>query len=368
MEYANVTTFGNQSNGKQPVPIISPSAFTGELPTGDAPLKNVFLPDWFNKPDPLPGVISLAGTTILTHQNSAAIIAKPGAGKSSIIEAIAASYLNDTADNLGFEVDPFCKGVIVIDNERTNYDVWSSFYRMCKRAGISQGAEVSNVTIAGLRSVARLDERIATIEHLLKNHPCSLLLIDGAGDLVTDTNDLQQAIECRIWLREITVKYNIAILVTLHPNPNGDKPRGHQGSEICREAESVLLAKSYDEYTRIITTDFEHGKNRNNPKLTSAYGWSDEKKMFVTADLDNVNDLNPKKKAAENYKKQGVQQLAMVVLAPPKSLRNVELIAAIMDYTKQSEPTANRKINEMLKYDFVTKDAAGIYRINLDSI
>src|SRR5205807_8960626 len=114
-----------------------------------------------------------------------------------------------------------------------------SFYRMCRRAGKNPGDPTNNVLIAGLRAIPRLDERLTTIGRLLKDNPCSLLLIDGLGDLVTDSNDLLQAIECRIWLREITVKYSTSILTTIHPNPNTNKPRGHIGSEGHRESECV---------------------------------------------------------------------------------------------------------------------------------
>src|SRR5687767_9411516 len=80
-------------------------------------LQNVFIPTWTNKPVPIPDVLSLAGTPILGHQNSSAIIALPGHGKSSIIEAVSASYLNPHADSLGFSVDQSCEGIIIIDNE-----------------------------------------------------------------------------------------------------------------------------------------------------------------------------------------------------------------------------------------------------------
>ena len=149
----------------------------------------VFLPDWNNKPKVLPAVLTLNGSSILTHQNLTSIIAAPGFGKSSICEAILASYLNPDVDCLGFKVDPNCRGVIYIDFERTNSDVWNSFSRMCRRAGISEGQGITGVQIAGMRSIPRLDERLSAIEVLLQKYPCSLLILDGAGDMVTDTND-----------------------------------------------------------------------------------------------------------------------------------------------------------------------------------
>lgn len=266
-------------------------------------LENVFVPNWNNKPEELPPALSLNGVSILTSQNLTAVIAPPGAGKSSLSEAACAWHLNFQADALGFEGDENFKGVIYCDFERTNTDVWNSFNRMAKRAGIPFGQEPSKVTIVGMRSIPRLTERMQAIEYFLDNNPCSLLLLDGAGDLVTDTNDLAQAIDCRIWLRELTVKYKLSIFTTLHPNPGSDKPRGHIGSEICREAECVFLAKKMDGDIHILTTSFEHGKNRNSSDLTAAYKWNDNAMMFLTAtvpdEYDSGNRSGSKRKLPE---------------------------------------------------------------------
>jgi hypothetical protein len=59
-------------------------------------------------------------------------------------------------------------------------------------------------------------------------------------------------------------------------------PRGHIGSEIIREAEGVIGVIPGANDTRTITTDFAHGKNRNNKKEDLAhYVWSEEVNMFV---------------------------------------------------------------------------------------
>lgn len=331
-----------------------------EQPLAEELLKNVFIPTWNNKPDPVPDVMRMNGTGILTFQNIGSLIAKPGAGKTSVFEAIIGSYLNPEGDNLGFEVDSSFQGIIGIDNERTETDVWNSYYRIAKRSQIEPGMEMQNTILAGLRSIPRLQNRKAAITWLLDNNPCSLLLIDGAGDLVNDTNDLEEAIECRVWLRELTVKYKISIFVTLHPNPGSEKPRGHHGSEICRESESVLIIKPYDENTRIITTDFEHGKNRNNAPISTAFTWSDNEKMFISADLDNVAVI--KQNAKADRQKAELTELAKKVLAPPKSLGYNELVSVIEEKCGISKSTAKRKVADMLNESLIKKHPDEHYR------
>lgn len=326
----------------------------------DEHLKNIFIPDWNNKPQEVEAVLKLGGTPILTFQNTSTIIALPGVGKSSICESIGASFLNPAADTLGFEVSKDCRGVLIIDNERTTNDVWNSFYRMCKRAGVPQGAEVRKVKIAGLRSIARAQERKKVIERLLCEDEYSLLLIDGIGDLVEDSNDLLQAIECRIWLREVTVKYKLSIITTVHPNPNSTKPRGHVGSEAYRESECALLAKKIDDNSRIITSDFEHGKNRNNSAITTAYQWSEMHNMFISADAEGL--ISNRSANKELVKKNQIELLALKIVPPLTSISRSALENQIRKVEDCSESTAKRKANDMISFGFIKKFDDGLYR------
>ena len=327
----------------------------------DIIIDKVFIPNWENRPLNMPAVLTLAGRSILTHQNLTSIIAAPGYGKSSICESVLASYLNPDADCLGFNVDAECKGVIYIDFERTNFDVWNSFYRMCKRAGIREGQGIPGVQIAGMRSIPRLEERLEAIEKLLQNNPCSLLILDGAGDMVTDTNDLPQAIECRIFLRELTVRYELSILTTLHPNPNSNKPRGHIGGEIMRESEGVLLVKKGDSECRIITSDFDHGKNRNNAPITTGYKWSDDTKMFKSIDIESIAEIA---KAVKNeLNKTKVADIAKKVLSPLDSMKDGELVKAIMKSESISISTAKRLKTNMIDWDIISKRTDSRYQL-----
>ena len=114
---------------KKTLPVFNMDEFKG-LPICEIDTENIFIPDWNNRPPELPPILSLSGIPILTQGNISAIIAAQGIGKSSICESILASYLNPESDCLGFQVYEGCKGIIYIDFERTNTDVWNSFKRM----------------------------------------------------------------------------------------------------------------------------------------------------------------------------------------------------------------------------------------------
>lgn len=351
---------------KKSVPVMTLNDFIGEVKPKkeEAPLplsELVFLPNWANKPKERPAILTLNDVPILSHQNTTAIIAPPGFGKSSICEATPASLINPDADCLGLEVSKNCPGIICIDFERTEIDVWNSFYRTARRAGFTYGHPMNKIVFAGMRAIPRLQERMEAIISLLDNNPCGLLILDGAGDLVTDTNDLPQAIECRIFLRELTVKYNLSVLTTLHPNPGSFKPRGHIGSEILREAECVLIIKNIEGDCKLLTTDFDHGKNRNSSQANACYKWNDENKMFLSVDIDEVR---AKKKDEKDEVKMGwTRTQAKKVLPPPTALKNSELIGAIMKTVCKSESSAKRILKDMAGWGFIEKGEDLYYRL-----
>lgn len=244
--------------------------------------QDIFIPTWDNEPEPQKPVINLGGVPILTFQNVSVLIAQPSYGKSSVCEAILSKALNKDCDALGIELGEINK-CIYIDCERTETDVHNSFKRMNKRAGVNVGETPDQVIITGFRKIARANERRTAIENFIKIHRPDLVIIDGSGDLVTDTNSLEQAVELKVWLRDLTSKYELSIFTTLHPNKGTETARGHIGSELLREAESVLTIKKKGD-VRTITTDFSGGKNRNSGEALSSFMWNDEAGMMTSTD------------------------------------------------------------------------------------
>lgn len=243
-------------------------------------IEKVFIPTKHNRPKELKPILTINDVPILTHQNISVIIAAPGSGKSSVCEAICSSAMNPHCDSLGIKVSTEVQNVLFVDTERVNMDVWNSYNRMNNRAKVKDSDKAQ---IVGTRSIPRLEERRKVIIELIEKFKPELIILDGAGDMVTDTNSLDQAIETRIWFRELTMKYNLSILTTLHPNKGTKNPRGHIGSEILREAHAVFIIET-NGTTKTLTNDFEHGKNRNGAIISSSFSWCDAQKMFISCE------------------------------------------------------------------------------------
>jgi hypothetical protein len=254
---------------------------------------DVFIPNKHNKPPILKPVISINGVGILTHQNITCIIANPGSGKTSVCEAICSAVINPNIDSLGIEVSSEITKILFFDTERVNVDVWNSYDRMNRRAGTQDS---DRAYIVAMRMIPYAKTRRERIEALIEEHQPQLIILDGAADMLDDTNSLPEAEDLTTWIRQLTSKYNLSILTTLHPNKGTTNPRGHIGGELKRQAEGMLFIETNGE-TKTVTNDFAHGKNRNGGKANTSFVWSDDKRMFVSceAPTNSLKKLEPHK-------------------------------------------------------------------------
>jgi len=268
--------------------------------------KRVFYPDWNNQPPPTKPIISIDSKRILSQGGYMAIVSRAGAGKSSICEAIISQVINPQCDALGFQVsltDSRYK-CLYIDTERTVQDTWYSWERMMRRAKVEKPEIDKRITFANLKAVA-VNERICYTEKLLKDNPeIGLVLFDGCSDFVMDVNSIQDTVKFSDWINS----YNplISEVITLHTNPESNKPRGHIGSELLRRAESVLLLRKLDDKVREITTKFEFGKVRNDDDSISIfYQWCASHNMFISTDYTPPKPVNLERE--ESNKKLAVE-------------------------------------------------------------
>lgn len=302
-----------------------------EIPDSIIPKdKRLFIPNWDNKPPIQKTIIKTQGNRILTTGNLLALVSKPGTGKSSICEAIISNLLNSNCDSLGFEVS-LHNGrdkVLYIDTERTLQDTWNSWERTYKRAKIEYPNVDNRLIFANFKAIS-INERKSHLESILNdNKDIGLVIFDGAGDFVRDTNSIQETGEFIDWINSFNS--NISIFVTLHTNLSDNKPRGHLGSELCRRAESVLLVRKLDDGIREITTEFEHGKVRNDNDLaTSYYKYSDETSMFIS--IDHIP-----KKAFNVEKEQDYKLMAEKIFEGKTILSSSYIIKEISNKTEKT--------------------------------
>jgi hypothetical protein len=291
-----------------------------------------------------------------------------GAGKSNLSEAIVSSHLNPHVDTFKMEVtpDPDNRPLLLIDFERTADEILDGCDRILRRIAIDNNPELrteerfKNTFIHGFLRYSKTEDKVNELKHLVAKYQPYLLILDGAASLVYDVNDTRESVSTVAELLSIADINNLAIFCTVHPNPgqqNDFKPRGTFGSELLRQAESVLLLKRApdDRDTRILTTSFMHGKNRSaNDNLETYFRWNDREKMFMSC------DYTPTVKSSKAEKQ---EEVIVSILTDSPGMSYKDLTAAIVAKAGNSIPTAGRWIEEATKRELIFK-VNGLYKLH----
>ena len=216
------------------------------------------------RPERKPANVYLGGTALITAKNFFNLIGRPSFGKSTQCEAILSKIQNKDCDGLGWSFSDDVKRAIWFDCERSLEDCEDSISNIMRRANMREDELLrKRIDVVTLKAKPRGKVRQEIIEEYIKEFRPNFIIIDGAGDLVEDTNSIVEASRVTDYFRRITEEHNVTILTTLHPNLKGlndGSPRGAIGSELMRECQVILSIKKNGDGTRTITTNFKDGK------------------------------------------------------------------------------------------------------------
>jgi nucleoside-triphosphatase THEP1 len=232
-------------------------------------------------------IVYIDGQSFLTNQNISMIQASPGTGKSAICESILSNVLNKECEHIGLYVDESIERAVFFDCERDLSLIDESNERMLQRANVKE--HNSKAIIVGLRKSFSLKLKKARIIQVIEYIKPQIILIDGIGDLVEDTNSIQETTVIYLWLIELITKYNLSVIVTLHPNKGKDTARGHIGSEMLRRCEGIIEVKENLEGIRTMSVT----KARSSEKTKASFKWCKESKRMISCDVKQGNTKKP---------------------------------------------------------------------------
>jgi hypothetical protein len=310
-------------------------------------------------------IIALGETQILSIGNIFTLIAPPGTGKSNIAEAIASNYINGDCDSFGFKVDlPEGKKILLCDTERTKNDCYKGFKRIMNRTGVEpahlKDGLFEDLIFRAFIASESLEESRQDITDILETGEIGLMILDGVGDFVASVNDEEKAKEIVKWLVTMANKHNLGVMVTIHPNPKDPsyKPTGHLGSFLLKKSEAVMVVCKADNNSRLITTNFEHGKVRGGKDmLDTAIEWSDAEHMFMSSDVDQAKTNNKKGKKVDDLFKE-------LFTAIKTSYTYGDLLEAVMKKRGVKKTAANSLIDDAENLNII-KEFRGSYSLNV---
>ena len=298
--------------------------------------------------------VYIDGESFVTAHNLSMIQAPPGIGKSSICESILSNVLNKDCDGLGLYVDEEVERAVFFDCERDLSLIDESNEVMLKRANIKE--HNTKAIIVGLResfSIAEKKQRIIQVVEYIKPQ---LIMIDGVADLVLDTNGIEHTNNAYLWLMEIIVKYDLAIIVTLHPNKGTTTARGHIGSEMLRRCEGVIEVSENIEGIRTMQVT----KARRSKKTKASFKWDEDTQMMVSCDVKQGNTKKPSiMKSLNDYEIEQLKQaLGFEIKHEPGEIVDKKMrvpikykldpiMIALQKYLKEEHPQVNTGTNNV---------------------
>jgi len=242
-------------------------------------------------------VLKLADVPIGRKGGLVTAAAKAGVGKSNMSEAIAAALIavkNEykTKDTMGFEGVNVPGHIIHLDTERSDSDSAIGYQRLARRFDLDFTG-IKSIPFYNYYNLTRYKkntERLNYMKEIVQEQGegCSCIIIDGIGDLCTNTNDAEEVSNLVGWLVAAANEHQILFVMTLHENPRDQKSRGHLGSELWRKAESSFhIRKDVKTGFKKITTNYDFGKVRGaKDTISQDFEWSNEEEyhMFVAID------------------------------------------------------------------------------------
>lgn len=251
---------------------------------------------------------------ILSTDNYCSITAETGIGKSLLSELIASEAIAPGCEpHCPVEISVPDGLVLWADGERATADVVRSYKRIYQRT--EAWKECNQYLLSeDKRKFRRLEIRAMKgvkdkCQFILewvesKREKISLILIDGALDLVKNMNDEEQATALTNLLDHLTKKLNCGIIITVHASTSGKDTdgtgMGHVGKGIGRGAASRTLIRQQEnpegKDIKCWTVDFNGGKVRNGPKkgISIFYMWDRD-----NGDMPHFIDYSPPDKLSK---------------------------------------------------------------------
>jgi len=300
------------------------------------------------RPESQPRVY-IENQSFITAQNISIMIASPGTGKSSLCESILSNVLNNDCKHLGFYVDSEVERAVFFDCERDASLIDRSNDRMLKRAGVDE--HHNKAIIVGLREVFAVSDKMQKIVDVIEFIKPQLILLDGVADLMSNTNSEEDTNAVYNWMNQLCIKYEIAIITTLHPNKNTETARGWIGSEMLRRCEGVAsVRENVDEVRTIKIT-----KARDSGKPQVSFMWCKDTGTMISCDSPKTGvTKQPKIIDALTIYQLEQMKAGMCWMDEDKTIKKGwkfgEFETAVKQYLKEEHPGINAGNNHIGKF------------------
>ena len=214
-------------------------------------------------------VLWYRGQIIGTEGSFSYLIGKEGSGKSYVLSCMAAAVLRQ-GDVLCFSgAMPYGKSkVLFVDTEQSKFYEENVYRRILTLEGRKEDEDDENLLY--IEATDATDEKLREeIEKRLQEEPkIGYIIIDNAGDLVEDINNITETKEnARNWLPSLCRHHGVHATVVMHENKSDHNGQGWQGSYLKKGCEAAMRVER-ENNDNFSTITFKEGKLRGGEKPT----------------------------------------------------------------------------------------------------
>ena len=225
---------------------------------------------------PSPPPVLYQGERVMISKGDYSVVV--GAAKSRktfCVSAMVGAYMcTDEYMNMSSPND--AGSVLWIDTEQSIYHAAKVARRVCRIAGLPTNQKTDRFRMLCFREYEPGKRRELTDKAIRLYRP-SLVVVDGAADLILDVNDSSESARLATMFMDITKELDNHIVTVLHTNPGGDKPRGHLGTNFLVRADGDISTVSVERCRDIAVDDFAFAVSKVGlPVLTSIPEKSDK--------------------------------------------------------------------------------------------
>jgi len=299
------------------------------------------LVDLNNIPEDAPKVFSLGGTLIAREGTLLVVEGQSKSGKSSILMALGASYVNPATkqDVLSFKCHK-SEGVIEhIDTEQS----YTHQNKLIKQLKFRSEVDAINDKMRFHNATGK--DGPALMKILIKaarKREVFAVVVDGIADFIPDTNDLKESEALVKSLMGLVEMNKLVLVLVIHQNPGiGGKGRGHLGSVLDRKAATILQVKKDGETHTISTRQYRDAPIIGDDAIRCQ--WSDSHKCLVGR--QTVKEAKEANKLEQQ--KRDLKEMRDGALKEGKRYSYTELLNQGMKEEWGGKTTIKQRIKEM---------------------
>ena len=189
-----------------------------------------------------PPVLFQGDRTMISKGDFSVVVGAAKSRKTFCVSAMVGAYL--CADEYMNMSSPNDAGnVLWIDTEQSIYHAARVAKRVCRIAGLPTNQKTDRFRMLCFREYEPGKRRELTDKAIRLYRP-SLVVVDGAADLILDVNDSGESAKLATMFMDITKELDNHIITVLHTNPGGDKPRGHLGTNFLNKAQALFIVRA----------------------------------------------------------------------------------------------------------------------------